>query len=402
MSQIFFPEIEYENHLAEKFKITAPIQLMEFNFNAMVLIALNRYCLQHIIYEVCDIKFNYKQVYTYSFNPNEIQSLGRKSADEIIRHKEICTTYDYVLSTYKIKHKGQIKIDINFSDNGTFETSFYTIEIELIPETGMKILPYFLTENGFIMHLSEFMHNLWTPVFAELEGINIPTRVKSSNYKLETLYTTLQTGNIELFQIPAEKKDFISDVFNIVHSLFVGLNPIKSGLFVSADDILSIRGLAKNANSKGVRGGYKTLDRTKVHLALQGLNYLDMLYVTTLSDFNYVISIPAHIKAMPKFSFPKKLVEYNYKTQLWQRRLGYCLCANKTSKIKISKLYAEVEELCGSFRPVQIRDKMEEVLDYLASDGIIANWHYEKIDENAMIGKNWIERWKKLYVIYRY
>lgn len=402
MHQISFPEKEYGEYLAKSFDADEPILMNEFNFNAMIVIALNRYCLQLIFYEICGIKFDFKQQYTYSFKPFEIKSLGKKSSEEIIRHKIITTDYDFTLSTFSKNYKGMIKIEVKLDDNFTFESSFYTIEIEFLPEKKLEILPFFLPRNSEIRHYAEFMHMVWKPVHAQLDNIDISARVKSNHIALDNICTVLQNGNLDIFTIPANKRDFISDVFNIVHSMFVGVDPINGRMEISADDVLSVRGLLKNANSKGLRGGYKNHERLKVHQALRALNYLDMLVVTNVSGFNYQISIPHHLRHIPKYNFPKKLVEYNYKTHLWQRRLGFCLRANKTAKIKVQKLFHEIEELCPSLRPAQIRDKFEEVLDYLASDGVIQDWHYEKIDENAMQGKSWIERWKKLHIIYRY
>jgi len=402
VNRLKFPLEEYNSHLGEYLRNNEKPEVSEFSFSAMILIALNRYCLQLIIYEICGIDFDFKQVYTYSFSEFEIESLAVKSPEQIIRHKSFIADYDFNLSTYSRSYKGQIKVDVTLSDNNTFESSFYTIEIEFVPESEMLILPYFLTDSGFKIHITEFMQKIWKPLWAKLENFNMQSGVICNNIEIDNLVTILHRGNLDIFKIPAEKRDFISDVFNIVYSICSTMSCCGENIELSADDIMSSRGLAKNINSKGVRGGYKNLERLKIHNALNGLNALDILNVRELSNFNYVIAIPPHIKSYAKFTFPKKLVEYNYKTQLWQRRLGFYLSGNKLSKIKVKELFEQVEELCGSFRPMQIRDKFESVMDELMTDGIIKDWRYEKIDEDALQGKNWLERWMKLYIIYRY
>ena len=51
---------------------------------------------------------------------------------------------------------------------------------------------------------------------------------------------------------------------------------------------------------------------------------------------------------------------------------------------------------------MQLRDKIESTLDNLCENKLIKSWHYFKINEENLVGKNWLEKWKELFVICRY
>lgn len=402
MNKIKFPEIKYGTYLSQKFRADNSISFVEYDFKSMILVAINRYCLQQIICEICNLPFNFIQEYFYSFSAFEINSLATKSEEEIIRAKELIVDYDFVLLPYNTQYRGKIKIDVDLIDNGTFESSFYKIKIELLPEGNMTLVPYFMKDSCLKMYLAEYMQKIWLPVWKKLEEFSYSGSVKDNRYELKELVTIFENGYIESCGFSTSSRELVSDVFNIVYSILVSQEVIDLKSEISADDILSVRGLVKNLNHRGYRGGYKNHERIKIHNALNVLNAIGLLVVREVEKFIYLVSVPYQLRLQKRYAFPKKLVEYNYKTQLWNRRLGFCLCSNDIGRIKVRRLFMQVEDLCASFRPAQIRDKFEEVMDNLVDDGVIKAWHYEKIDEIVVQGKNWLEKWKKLYVIYRY
>jgi hypothetical protein len=68
------------------------------------------------------------------------------------------------------------------------------------------------------------------------------------------------------------------------------------------------------------------------------------------------------------------------------------------STLQISKILKEIKNDYTFLAPYKIRERLENTLDDLAHDNIINNWFYKSIDEEALLGKNWLFWWEKLSV----
>ncbi|MCM3576278.1 hypothetical protein M3172_24205 [Mesobacillus subterraneus] len=104
-----------------------------------------------------------------------------------------------------------------------------------------------------------------------------------------------------------------------------------------------------------------------------------------------------------------KVFQYSHFTQRKQKRLTRYL--NLQWKIrtvrrslhqpfKVSTLL-KVMDFSSRYNGVEIRDKMEAILDELQKDGVLKNWAYtEEIDENKIGKRGWLKNyWEKLSII---
>ena len=391
-TSVFFPE--------QNFNASIHSSVKEFNFDAMILVALNRYYQQLIFFEICDIPFNLKQRYVYRFCDFEIRSLGRH--ESFIREKEIHAPFNFVLSLYKKKYEGITHINIKFKNGGILEKSFYVIDINTETCMDLHIQPFFLTDNGFISHIAEFMQKMWLSVFCKLHNIEECRKSESHNYNLSELLVLPFEKDFKYKNIPIFLQDIIKDTYNISVSLIFEYVQKNEYIKLSADDFLKLRGLKKNKNSNGLENGYKEHERQKIHSALFILNLSKNLIVREVSQYNYLIKLPFKKQFQQPKHMPVQLICFSYKNELWQKRLGYYLCENSSKSIKVNDLYTEIKDFCSSFKPGQIRDKFELAMDNLVEKKVILDWHYKKIDENRLQGKGWFNLWLTTGIICRY
>ena len=389
---VSFPTTSFNNSVRSTIKV--------FDFNAMLLVALNRYCHQLIFFEMCGMPFNFNQSYTYNFSDFEIKSLGQ--TEDIIYKKHLEAPFDFTLSLYKKQFSGNIIIDSQFNNHGTLEKSSYSININIIPKTDLKIYPFFLKPQAFISHMSEFMQKMWQSVFLELENIRLKNQVITHNYKINELVVLPFENQLNFSHLPLAIKDITADVFYLTTTIIFNLKKQSEYCLISADDIMSARELKENKNANGFSGGYKNHERQKIHSALFLLNISNCLIVREINPYNYIIKLPFNKQFQSKKVLPKILATYSYKSNLWKKRLGYYLSINKPEHLKVKELYSNTNELCNSFKPSQIRDKFEYSMDHLVSDRILKFWHYSNIDENKMSGKNWFSIWLETKIICRY
>ena len=104
-----------------------------------------------------------------------------------------------------------------------------------------------------------------------------------------------------------------------------------------------------------------------------------------------------------------KIIQYSYHTQRELKRLGRylsyqwkvrTLSRNLKQPFKVRTLI-ETLDFPSSYNGVLVRDKLEQTLDHLTQDGIIAEWYYqEPIDESRVGKKDWLKKyWAELNLI---
>ena len=368
----------------------------KFNFKAMVFSTLCRYCNQLILTEIFDLPFSLKKEYKYFLSEDEIGDLGLKNEDEIIFNKRLCINFDFEISVFKKLYKGIIVINTSLINNGSFENSYYLNEIEIICEKDFKLTPFFLTERGMKTLISEFIHKLWSPILLQLIQDEYEKELELLN-EIKTPILDIEFKKI----IKLDKnQELVFDVFYIVCSYIY--NKKKLPLCISATDIMKNRGLIQNKNANGYRGGYKIEQKMKIHASLNILNSVNLLNVNEISQFNYIIFPNKNLLRMPIKTLTSNLVKFNYKTQLGERIIANYLINLKKEKIKIKDLVGLIQATSKSLKPMQIRDKLENIMDELCEKKIIQSWYYLKIDEEELSGKNWITKWLELFIICRY
>lgn len=104
-----------------------------------------------------------------------------------------------------------------------------------------------------------------------------------------------------------------------------------------------------------------------------------------------------------------KIIQYSYHTQRELKRLGRylsyqwkvrTLSRNLKQPFKVRTL-VETLDLPASYNGVLVRDKLEQTLDLLTKDGIIAEWYYqEPVDESRVGKRDWVKKyWGELNLI---
>ena len=369
-----------------------------FCFNSMILKIFSRYCHQLILFEIFNIKQEYKQTFNYYFSKEEILDLGKKTKEELIFQKRVTTNYDFQINLFKKNYKGIIDIECKLITKSTFENSYYSITINIIPDKDLKITPFFLTETGYNSLISEFTQKLWAPLLLQLTNYKALSKQKI----LTELNTVLSDYQLKQIISIDKNEDLVFDVFHIISSFCNDIKYKKMPLIITTDNIMQTRGLAQSPNTKGFRSGYKVEQKEKIQAAINILNKAKLINATELSPYKYLITLGKNLPSRKINTYPIKLVQYNYKTQIWERRFAHYLLTTQSPTNKINKLTNIITDQTSSFKPSQIREKFELTLDRLCEDNIIKSWHYAKINENEMTGKNWIEKWQKLSIICRY
>ncbi len=370
----------------------------KFCFNTMVLKIFYRYCHQLILSEIFGFKYDLNQTFKYFFTDDEIQDLGKKTKDSLVFQKNITAKYDFYINLFHKNYNGIININCKLINKNTFENSYYSINIEIMPENDLNIMPFFLSEKGYNSLISEFIQKLWQPVLLQL----IQYKTLSKQKILDELNTVLSDEQLKNLISVDKNEDLVFDVFHIVSSFCSDVKYKQTPIIISVDNIMQTKGLAQNPNAKGFRSGYKIEQKEKIQASLNLLNKASLLNVMELSPYKYLITLGKNLMQSEIKSYPIKLVQYNYKTQIWERRFAHYILTTKKEINKISKLISLMNDQINSFKPSQIREKFELALDNLCDEGIVKSWHYSKINENEMSGKNWLEKWKKLSIICRY
>lgn len=104
-----------------------------------------------------------------------------------------------------------------------------------------------------------------------------------------------------------------------------------------------------------------------------------------------------------------KIIQYSYHTQRELKRLGRylsyqwkvrTLSRNLKQPFKV-RTVVETLDLPSSYNGVVVRERLEQTLDDLTRDGIIAEWYYEEqVDEERVGKRDWVKKyWGELNLI---
>lgn len=104
-----------------------------------------------------------------------------------------------------------------------------------------------------------------------------------------------------------------------------------------------------------------------------------------------------------------KIIQYSYHTQRELKRLGRylsyqwkvrTLSRNLKQPFKVRTL-VETLDFPTSYNGVIVREKLEQTLDILTKDGIVAEWYYQKpVDETRVGKRDWVKKyWGELNLI---
>lgn len=411
MNKIQFPTTNFfkdKKYLPEK-----------FSYEAMVLICINEYFSKLILSKILGHSFSLKKNFHYFLDKFEINYLGKikdENKEEYFDSKFHKIIYDFNLSNSRRKYRGIIEINTIFIDKDSLEKSFYEIELNIFPEVDINIEFDTTSEEKTLKLSEEFLDKIWSQIFKNLKQKEINNfkldacSKEDLTYLVSPILPNILINNQIINLIKDEDfifDDSIVDLYHILFHLFINNQTEAGSIFIKADDILECRNKKKNINSKGNRGGYKEKSKLKIHKNLTFLSELNLINMQELDKYFYSVSFNKNMFSKENLIYPisKKIIEYNPKTQVWNKRIGEYLCflmhvknSNKCT-VPASKLISITEDKTASLKPSQIRDNLEKTLDNLTSDTIITSWQYKNIDENKLSGKNWLEIYKRQKIV---
>lgn len=411
MNKIQFPTTSFfkdKKYLPEK-----------FSYEAMILVCINEYFSKFLLSQILGHSFNLNKSFDYFLDKFEINYLGNitdENNEKYFGQQFYKIIYNFNLSNARRKYKGIIEINSKFINKDSLENSFYNIELDVFPEIDMNIEFSTMSEEKTMRLAEEFLNKIWSQIFKNLKQEEIKNFTLDKNSIEDLTYFTspiipsfsITKNCLDLFS----DEDFIFDdsivdLYHILFHLFI-TNQSESGtIFIKADDILKCRNKKENINSKGNRSGYKEKSKLKIHKNLIFLSELNIINVQKLEKYFYCITFNKQLFSNENKIYPisKKIIEYNPKTRIWNKRIGEYLCflsfATNSNKcaVTISKFLSMTNDQTTSLKPSQIRDNLENTLDTLVLDNIITDWQYKHIDESKLSGKNWLEFYKRQKLI---
>ncbi|WP_320020439.1 helix-turn-helix transcriptional regulator [Labilibaculum manganireducens] len=226
----------------------------------------------------------------------------------------------------------------------------------------------------------------------------------------------------------------------------------KKSVFITADDILKLRGIKPQKSGSGRRGGYQKKQRDEIAC---NMNILDNTWITVLerevfeeeetkkgykrnrrkkkrglqsrailiSERIGQLTIDGNIEAdgwevelgnvLKAFLSGQgrqiallsiKALQYDPYRQDWEKRLCRYLSwqwkikrsqENCRQPYKVSTLLNETKKEVNTRNPGRIKDRFENALDTLQRDNIISNWYYDPqmFDENIIGKRGWWKKW---------
>lgn len=240
-----------------------------------------------------------------------------------------------------------------------------------------------------------------------------------------------------------------ADVFDIVMSHWAKqATKVTSFVSLNVDDVLAYRGKLKKLNGEQDRGGYYSQQREEIAQQLQTLaytyveaqgtgydqkkkpktvqvrcpiivisgeysirdavtNHTDFIEITYgLGNYFAGVMLGNKEKDIPRqvAYLPSPLVELDpyrqgyirnlggYLTYLWknrQRNASYC------DPIKVNTLVTKGMGIeTDRMRPIRLRERLENALDYLEETNVIREWRYPStFDSDNLPKRGWLQKW---------
>ncbi len=400
----------------QQFKAHKSAEPSRFSVYSPILVSLHKYLLTDLLSQLFEFEFAKTAVYEYYLTSFEISYLGQineEDAEMFFTDMYVAIPYNFVFGNLKRRVKGIFDINITFIDKNSLEESYYRISIKRSEELEQKIDVGSYSFQFIMQFCSEYLEKTWDMVFKYLKQQDAKRFSLSVHSKSDCLLIISQINTEKILR--AQLSEFISkgidfcesivDTYYILSNLYYRDVNSENEIFVSINDLLDCRSLKKNPNSNGIRSGYKITQKAKVIKNLFILDSLDIISLIEIRKDFYRVTFNGECLDEQLFILPKKIIEYNFKTQIYEKRLGaylfFSLCAEKTKGIKVPlhKIISITKDLATSLKPSQIRDRIESALDQLCSDLIIRSWHYDFINEYDLSGKNWIDVYKKYYIV---
>lgn len=250
-----------------------------------------------------------------------------------------------------------------------------------------------------------------------------------------------------LFQQATEMCDLDADMLDALWMIWLhqsGGDP-KQAAVVKIDDLLRMRGVAEKVSGDGRTGGYRPEQRKEVVAALHRLEalWIDVgemdvyetphgggkprkkrlsvqsravvmtsragLKIERDMDVDYIRFRPGDVFAKVLSGSGRQVawlsmaaLSYDYYRDITPKRLAKYLAVQfrvnarhgYMKPLKVSTLLEAIGENPHTSRPLRLRERLENALDKLHADGVIAGWQYEDfVDRLQESRKGWLDKW---------
>ena len=284
----------------------------------------------------------------------------------------------YCIVKYEERSK---KITVTFKPMS--QKSFLN-SLKALEKVSLRLLSSYLYELGW--GLLEALFEVEQVNFRDLNFLIVP-KIKE-DFKYINPFKLLKTKVISSF--------LADDVLCILYNIFLQRKNPHSFVRVSADDILFLRGIKK------VSAHYKKEDKKRIFKSINQLQAFNLIRVKKIKKYVWDIFILQHFFSDAYF-LPKEAFYFNPRTKYFEKYLAHYIAAQIQQSKKIVELKKPVNFLYKNIKylkPSAARDRIENAFDEMVKIGLIENWEYKNIDENKLVGEDWILKYKKLKIIF--
>lgn len=223
------------------------------------------------------------------------------------------------------------------------------------------------------------------------------------------------------------------DVLDILCGFYLhNSKQLDEAITVRLADILMMRNIKQKLGGEGRRGGYEAKQKQQIEDVLQLLASIHVKIEQTMSYHtnrlaplktagpllvfeqpyryklgpvfaHYLSGTQRQLALLPFHAFNYHVYRFRYEKQLcrylsWRWRTQASQ-ANYWQPNKVATLLEAIGETLSHRSPTRTRERFEKALDQLATDGVIASWHYTNWHEEAAVGKGWGNYWLNAAVI---
>ena len=245
--------------------------------------------------------------------------------------------------------------------------------------------------------------------------------------------------------------DLDADVLDLLCHFYLQRATPEGDAVVDVDELLAKRGLKKKLSGTGRRGGYEAKQRKEMLHALSRVQNIwvqvadltvyedngrghrrkttltieSRAFVTTdrmgqrridgFMDVCRFIFRPG--KVLGKFLvgpgrqfalLSARAVEYDPHCQFWEKRLARYLSwqwrvrarsGDYMRSYRVATLLKAVGQEVNPKRPTRTRERLEQALDTLQTDEVVAGWQYQSWDESRAARQQWMHAWLEATVL---
>ncbi len=389
-----------------------------FSVEAVLLISLNKFFTVFLISQIFELNCAMKKSYKYYLSEFETSFLGKvddKDKDFYFADTKYSLVYNFCHSFSKRRYKGIIEIKVEFIDKDSLENSYFKVAMCILPEVDINIEFSNITEEGILKISQDFLEKIWESIFKslkkkELNNFNSINKTDLKDYLLTCAISPQIDISKEIFVLLKDESftlnDSITDLFHIIMDKFICDKTNPKAIFLSCEEVLSIKNKKKNINTQGNRGGFKEKQKDKIKKDLMFLKAANIINYIEIEKNQFRITLIHNAFKSNSIIYPisKKIAEYNPRSNFYCKRIGEYLSFHsytlnqKNLEINTIKLINLGADNFSSLKPSLLRENLEKALDTLSKDEIISRWEYKKINEDELKGSNWFKKYKTLKI----